>query len=173
VTHDRRRHNKVRAGMADTRVRAALVQQMRWQLPDLFLRARIVYRSNHRAKRKIIVARIGLLNEPGSDYCSLHQDMAFGQRSRFCSRTPRFFPDRVQSGRDSLPRFFLPYCRSLSPTFGHFFSAFYPAYQKSFPGTNNFCDCEPRALPSHCAKLTPQCSSFLRKIDNRKRDVGE
>ncbi|PYI43918.1 MAG: hypothetical protein DMF12_02320 [Verrucomicrobia bacterium] len=36
--------------MADTRVRAALVQQMRWQLPNLFLRARIVYRSNHRAK---------------------------------------------------------------------------------------------------------------------------
>src|SRR5439155_23264638 len=44
MTHDRRRQNEVRAGMTDTRVRAAMVDLIRWQLPDVVFRPSIANR---------------------------------------------------------------------------------------------------------------------------------
>ena len=93
MTHDRRRQNEVRAGMTDTGVCAALVEQMRWQLPDLFFRAWIVNRSYDGAKWEIIVTRVRFLNETSANNCPIHQNVALGQNGCFADRTPGFSPD--------------------------------------------------------------------------------
>jgi len=137
--------------MTDTRVCAALVEQMRWQLPDLFFRAWIVNLSYDGAEWKIIVTRVTFLNETSAKNRPIHPNLALGQNGCFAGRTPGFFPDRMRSGRDWILFFRRGCCLDSVSAFALAFFLF--PTKKSSKLATDFWRCDTRAPPRYCTKL--------------------